>query len=102
MESEHARDPMVTEVRVQLTRTSPILAFVSVTLWGAFVVHEIRVLRRKDGTYAILMPRQLTANGTWTTVAHPITEESRREIEDRVRRAFQEQLAQRDWTAADP
>ncbi len=86
-------EPMVTEVRVQLTKTSPVLAFVSVTLWGSFVIHEIRVLARADGTRAVLMPRRKAANGSWSTIAYPIRDEVRREIEDKVLLAFDQQQA---------
>ena len=90
MENGPERDSLVTEVRIQITREPPILAFVSVTLWGAFVVHDLRILRRRDGSRVVLMPRQQAPDGSWSTAAHPIKEETRLAIEKSVLRAYEE------------
>lgn len=87
---------MVTEVRLQLTREPPILAFVSITLWDAFVVHDLRVLQRRDGSRVVLMPRLQGQDKQWTTVAHPIREASRLLIEGTVLRAFESEIARRE------
>lgn len=79
---------LVTEVRIQLTREPPILAFVAVTLWDTFVVHDLRILQRRDGSLVVLMPRLKGPDGEWATVAHPLNEETRRTIEDCVMQAF--------------
>ena len=68
---------LVTEVRLQLTREPPILAFVSVTLWGALVVHDLRILERRDGTRVVLMPRAQSQDVRWSTIAHPIRQPTR-------------------------
>jgi stage V sporulation protein G len=87
--------PLVTEVRIQLTREPPILAFASVTLWDALVVHDLRILQRRDGSIVVLMPRQSNPEGGWTTVAHPVREETRREIEEQVLSAYERERANR-------
>lgn len=87
---------MVTEVRIQLTAQPPILAFVAVTLWGAFVVHDLRVLERQDGSLVVLMPRLQATDGRWNTIAHPISEEGRLAIRDAVLAAYTEAALRRD------
>jgi stage V sporulation protein G len=83
-----ANVPLVTEVRIQPTREPPILAFASITLWGLLVVHDLRILVRRDGSTVVLMPRMHSAEGGWTTVAHPVNEETRLEIEAAVLGAY--------------
>jgi stage V sporulation protein G len=90
--NEFQNSPLVTEVRVQLTREPPILAFVAVTLWDTFVVHDLRVLLRHDGTQVVLMPRLKAPDGTWSTVAHPVNEQTRTTIEECVMRAFEQEV----------
>lgn len=85
---EAAKVPLVTEVRIQLTREPPILAFASLTLWDVIVVHDLRLLQRRDGTRVVLMPRLPNVDGTWTTIAHPVREDTRREIERAVLEAY--------------
>ncbi len=75
---------LVTEIRVQLTRRPPILAFIDITLWGTMVIHDLRVLERNDGTRVLLMPRIQASDGSWSTIAHPIREKARKTIEESV------------------
>lgn len=91
---------LVTEVRIQLTRKPPILAFVSVTLWGAIVIHDLRIIRRRDGSRVVLMPRLQGSDGGWTTIAHPIQEEARLQIRDVVLRSFEQVVASREGAQA--
>lgn len=88
-----ARSPLVTEVRIQLTKEPPILAFASLILWDVLVVHDLRVLQRRDGSRVVLMPRLPNHDGTWTTIAHPVREETRLRIEEAVLKAYAEARA---------
>lgn len=91
----HDSAPLITEVRIQLTKEPPILAFVSVTLWGRFVVHDLRVLERRDGSRVVLMPRVKGTDGSWSAVAHPVNETARRQIEAAVFFAFEKSSPER-------
>jgi DNA-binding cell septation regulator SpoVG len=88
MGPDEANVPLVTEVRIQPTREPPILAFASITLWGLLVVHDLRILLRRDGSTVVLMPRMHSPEGGWTTVAHPVNEETRVAIETAVLSAY--------------
>jgi DNA-binding cell septation regulator SpoVG len=93
MGSDEAGVSLVTEVRIQPTREPPILAFASITLWGLLVVHDLRILLRRDGSTVVLMPRMHSPEGGWTTVAHPVNEETRVAIETAVLSAYAETRA---------
>jgi DNA-binding cell septation regulator SpoVG len=88
MGPDEASVPLVTEVRIQPTREPPILAFASITLWGLLVVHDLRILLRRDGSTVVLMPRMHSPEGGWATVAHPVNEETRVAIETAVLSAY--------------
>ena len=88
MGPDEASGPLVTEVRIQPTREPPILAFASITLWGLLVVHDLRILLRRDGSTVVLMPRTHSPEGGWATVAHPVNEETRVAIETAVLSAY--------------
>ena len=88
MGPDEASVSLVTEVRIQPTREPPILAFASITLWGLLVVHDLRILLRRDGSTVVLMPRMHSPEGGWATVAHPVNEETRVAIETAVLSAY--------------
>ncbi|MCA9754354.1 MAG: septation protein SpoVG family protein [Candidatus Eisenbacteria bacterium] len=92
--------PMVTEVGLLLTRRPPLLAYVDVTLWDTMVVHDLRILERQDGTRVLLMPRLQSTDGQWVTMAHPIREDARSEIETLVLRLYDEAARARDAARA--
>ncbi|MCA9728571.1 MAG: SpoVG family protein [Candidatus Eisenbacteria bacterium] len=90
---------LVTEVHLQLTRRPPVLAYVSVTLWGCVAIHDLRLLERHDGTRVVLMPRQQSSDGTWSTIAHPVREDVRAEIERKVLYSYSRATAGREAAA---
>lgn len=98
--AEHQNEPnntttLVTEVHLQLTRRPPVLAYVSVTLWGCIAIHDLRLLERHDQSRVVLMPRQQLSDGTWSTIAHPVQEEVRAEIEHKVLLSYERAIAGR-------
>jgi DNA-binding cell septation regulator SpoVG len=92
--------PMVTEVGLLLTRRPPVLAYVDVTLWNTMVVHDLRLLERQDGTRVLLMPRLQSSDGQWVTMAHPIREDARFEIEQIVLKLYDEAASARESSRA--
>ena len=51
-------------------------------------MHVLRILLRRDGSTVVLMPRMHSPEGGWTTVAHPVNEETRVAIETAVLSAY--------------
>lgn len=103
--AEHQNEPnntttLVTEVHLQLTRRPPVLAYVSITLWGCVAIHDLRLLERHDGSRVVLMPRQQLSDGTWSTIAHPVREEVRAEIERKVLLSYERAITGRQARSA--
>lgn len=62
-------------------------AIVSVTFDNAFVVHDIKVVEGKAGLF-VAMPSRRVPNGEFRDVAHPITPDARKQLEEAVLTAY--------------
>lgn len=73
----------ITEVKVFPVSEDKLKAFVSIVLDCCFMVNDIKVIRGKDGLF-ISMPSRKKKSGEFKDVAHPLNNETRRRIEERV------------------
>lgn len=74
----------VTDVRIRkVSSDGKMKAIVSVTLDDEFVVHDIRIIEGQNGMF-IAMPSRKTPDGQFKDIAHPITSETRKKIQDAV------------------
>lgn len=61
------------------------LTYVSIELDGVFVIKNMKiVLRKHDGAYILVMPTRSKPDGTYTDIAHPLTSQFRKQIEEKV------------------
>jgi len=84
----------ITEVRVKLRNEERLKGFVNVTFDDAFVVRGMKVISGNDG-YFVAMPSRRRPDGTHQDIAHPVTVEMRREIEEKVLQAYESALEAR-------
>ncbi len=78
----------ITDVRIRkINKDGRMKAIVSVTFDEAFVVHDIKVIEKEDGTF-IAMPSRKTADGEFRDIAHPINPVMREEIQAAVLDAY--------------
>ncbi len=73
----------ITGVRVFPVEDEKLKAFVSIVLDRCFMVNDIKVIRGKDGFF-ISMPSRRKRNGEFKDVAHPLNQETRRRVEERI------------------
>jgi len=79
---------IVTNVKVRAVDVSGRMkALATITLDGAFVVHDLRVIQGDKGLF-VAMPSRRGADGKFRDVAHPITQELRDTIEAAVLQAY--------------
>src|SRR2546427_8707248 len=83
----------ITEVRVFPVDEDKLKAFVSIIIDDCFVVSDIKIINGNNGLF-ISMPSKKRKNGTFRDVAHPLNNETRRKIEDKVLARYREVLAQ--------
>jgi stage V sporulation protein G len=81
----------ITEVRITLRNEEKLKAFASITFDDCFVVRGLKVINGSQG-YFVSMPSRKRKDGSYQDVAHPINNEMRKKIEDKVLDAFENEL----------
>jgi stage V sporulation protein G len=81
----------ITEVRIILRDEDKLKGFANVTFDNAFVIRGMKIIAGNNG-YFISMPSRKRPDGTHQDVAHPINNETRRMIEEKVLAAYEEEL----------
>ena len=81
----------ITEVRITLRNEEKLKAFASITFDDSFVVRGLKVINGSQG-YFVSMPSRKRKDGSYQDIAHPINNEMRKEIEDKVLDAFEKEL----------
>lgn len=68
---------------------SKVVAVASVLFDDVFAVHDIRLLEGKNGLF-IAMPSRKISNGSYKDVAHPINQEFRVILEEKIKAKYNE------------
>ena len=82
----------ITDVRVFPVDEEKLKAFVSIIIDDCFVVSDIKIISGTNGLF-ISMPSKKRKNGTFRDIAHPLNNETRRKIEEKVLARYREALA---------
>lgn len=81
----------ITEVRVSPVDEQKLKAYISITFDNCFVIRDIKVINGNNGLF-ISMPSKRRKDGTFKDIAHPLNNETRKMIEDRVLKEYNEAL----------
>ena len=74
----------ITNVKIRrLYQDQRLKALVSVTLDGVLAIHDIKVIQGPERLF-VAMPSRRDENGIYRDIAHPISPQARRELEDAV------------------
>ena len=73
----------ITQVKIFPVQEDKLKAFVSVVFDQCFMVNDIKVIQGKDGLF-LSMPSRRKKSGEFKDVAHPLNNEMRRRLEERV------------------
>ncbi len=72
----------ITDIRVRkLSSDGKLRAYVTVTFDNCFVVHNVKIIEGKTGTF-IAMPSRKTRTGEYKDVAHPISPDFRAHLQE--------------------
>jgi stage V sporulation protein G len=86
----------ITDIRVRrVAGDGKLKAYVTVTFDDCFVVHNIKVIHGRSGTF-IAMPSRRTKTGEYKDVAHPIHSDFRADLQNRVLTAYEQSLEDPD------
>jgi len=82
----------ITEIRVNLRNEEKLKAFIHVTFDNVFIVRGLKVIKGKDGLFVCMPSRKLT-DGSYKDIAHPIDDEYRINLENRILEAYEVEYA---------
>src|SRR5437867_9812083 len=81
----------ITDIRIFPVEEEKLKAFVSVIFDDCFVVSDIKIIQGANGLF-VSMPSKKRKNGTFRDIAHPLNNETRRRIEEKVLHRYQEMV----------
>ena len=81
----------ITEVRVSPRSEDKLKAFVSITLNNCFVIRHIKIIEGKERLF-VAMPSRPKGDGSFQDIVHPINQETRKALEERILSVYQEVL----------
>ena len=81
----------ITEVRITLRNEEKLKAFASITFDDCFVVRGLKIINGSQGHF-VSMPSRKRRDDSYQDIAHPINNEMRNEIENKVLDAFEKEL----------
>lgn len=90
----------ITEVKVFPIQEEKLKAFVSIVFDQCFMINDIKIIQGRDGLF-ISMPSRKKKNGEFKDVAHPLNNETRRMIEEKVLAEYDAALRERGEPPAD-
>lgn len=82
----------ITEVRVAVRQEERLKGYATITFDNCFVVRNIRIVKGPKGLM-VCMPSRKLADGTHRDVAHPINNDFRYRIEEKVLAAYNDALS---------
>ena len=81
----------VTDVEIRPVDAEQLRAIVTITLDSCFVVRDIKIIKG-PARYFLSMPSKKLSDGTYKDIAHPIKNETRRMLEDRIISEYEKTL----------
>jgi len=73
----------ITEVRVFPVNEEKLRAYVTITFDQCFVIRDLKIIQGTTGLF-VSMPSKKRKDGTYRDIAHPINNETRRMIEEKI------------------
>src|SRR5262249_44838513 len=81
----------ISEIRVHLRNEGKLKAFATVTFDSCFVVRNMKIVQGSKGLI-LGMPSRKMPDGQFKDIAHPISTEFRKVLEDRILGAYHEEV----------
>ncbi len=83
----------ITDVKVIAVDDEKLKAFVSIVFDQCFVVTDIKIIHGPKGLF-VSMPSKKRKDGTFKDIAHPLNNQMRQYLEDKVLSVYKQQVAQ--------
>jgi len=77
----------ITDVQIFLAHEDKLKAYATITFEEAFIVRDLKIILGTSGLF-VAMPAKKRKDGTFKDIAHPLNQEMRAHIEERVFEAY--------------
>lgn len=84
----------ITDVQIFPVFEDKLKAYATITIDGCFVVRDLKVIQGHAGIF-VAMPAKKRKDGTFRDIAHPVNQETRIQLEEKVLKAYHDSLADR-------
>jgi len=81
----------ITEVKVFPVNEDRLKAYVTITLDNCFVVRDLKIINGNNGLF-VAMPSKKRKDGQFKDIAHPLNNETREMIENKIFEAYETEL----------
>ena len=85
----------VTEVRVFPVEEEKLKAYVTIIFDDCFVIRDLKVINGKSGLF-VAMPSRKRKDGSFKDLAHPLDNETRKKIEDKVIEEYNKEILRKE------
>ncbi len=82
---------LITEIKVFPVNEDRLKAYVSITIDNCFVVRDLKIIEGTTGLF-VAMPSKKRKDGQFKDIAHPLNQETRQMIEDKVFEAYENEV----------
>lgn len=82
----------VTNVRVFPVNEGKLRAYVTITIDHCFVIRDLKIISGTSGLF-VSMPSKKLKDGSYKDIAHPINNETRRMLEEKIVAEYQKVVA---------
>ncbi len=82
----------ITEVRITLRDEAKLKAYANITFDDAFVIRGVKIIEGRKGLF-ISMPSRKDAKGQYRDIAHPINNEMREKMQQRILEEYEKAKA---------
>jgi stage V sporulation protein G len=81
----------ITEVKVFPVNEERLKAYVSITIDNCFVIRDLKIIDGATGLF-VAMPSKKRKDGQFKDIAHPLNQETRALIEEKVFAAYEDEV----------
>ncbi len=81
----------ITEVKVHLRNEEKLKAYATITIDNCFVVRDLKIIQGNTGLF-VAMPSKKKPDGSFKDIAHPLNNETRELIENKLLNAYKKEV----------
>ena len=82
----------ITDVQIYPVNEDKLKAYATITIDDCFVVRDLKIIQGLSGVF-VAMPAKKRKDGSFRDVAHPLNQETRQILEEKVLAAYRASLA---------